>query len=92
MKGICFFLLSTFFLALSSPDVEARKGIGSLFKFGRGVEAINGIKHYGSNVLTIEQLRTCLLLEQKLYASEMKLNVEQDTIRNQGGGVEADRI
>ncbi len=76
-------LFAAFCLALPTPEVEARKGFGSLFKLGRGAKSLNGAKHYNYNTLTVEQLRACLLLEQKVDTSERQLNTAQDPIENQ---------
>lgn len=83
MRNSWVLLFAAFCFVLPSPEVEARKGFGSLFKLGRGAKALNGAKHYSSNTLTVEQLRACLLLEQKVDASEKQLNTEQNPIEKQ---------
>lgn len=72
-------------LVLSSPDIEARKGLGSLFKLSQGVKAINGAKHYSYNTLTVKQLSACISLEKRVFDSENKLNTEQLSVRKQEG-------
>lgn len=64
-------------LTLAAPQVEARKGFGSLFKLGRGAKAINGTKEYSNNTLTVDQLRVCLQLDQKAVESEKRLSSEK---------------
>lgn len=70
-------------LILPSNQVEARKGLGSLFELGRGAKAINGVKHYNSGTLTVEQLRSCLLLEKKVDDSEYDLSSKLSLIEIQ---------
>ncbi len=69
-------------IILPSTQVEARKGLGSLFKLGRAAKAINGAKHYNSGTLTVEQLKTCLLLERKVGSSEINLSSKRGNIEN----------
>ena len=73
----------TLCIILPSTQVEARKGLGSLFNLGRGAKAVNGVKHYNSGTLTVEQLRACLRLEQKVDGSEFDLSSKQSPIEIQ---------
>ncbi len=75
-----FLCLTTSLLAFASPDVDARKGLGSLFKVGRAVKAIDGAKIYGSGTLTVEQLAACLLSEQEIHVSDETLNFDRGLI------------
>ena len=83
MRNSWALLFAAFCLALPSPEVEARKGFGSVFKLGRGAKVANSAKHYSSNTLTVEQLKACLLLEQKVDSSEKNLNTKKKIIGNQ---------
>lgn len=75
-------------ITLPSTQVEARKGLGSLFKLGRGAKAINGAKHYNSETLTLAQLKACLLLEQKIESSEIDLSSKQSPVVHQKQKIE----
>ena len=77
---IAFLSLSIIFPATL---VEAGKGISSLLKLGRGAIATNGIKRYNSDTLNVEQLRSCMILEQTIDSSESKLSSKQSPIETQ---------
>lgn len=70
-------------LMLTSFTAESRKGIGSIFKAGRGIKTVNNIKQYNENTLTISQLSSCLELEDRIENSEIDIaNSEKTVNRN----------
>jgi len=73
-------VLAIFCISLSSTEVEAKKGLGSLFKQGRGLKAKNGVKHYNSQILSVAKLRVCLLFERKIDKSEKSLELERPSM------------
>lgn len=75
-------------IILPSTQVEARQGLSSLFKLGRGAKAINGAKHYNSGTLTVAQLKACLILEQKIESSEVDLSSKQRPVVRQEQKIE----
>lgn len=83
MKNNVLLVFLALCIILPSTQVEARKGLSSLFKLGRGAKAINGTKHYNSGTLSVEQLRACLRLEQKVDGSEIDLSSKQSPIEIQ---------
>ncbi|EKO3534173.1 hypothetical protein K1L80_000732 [Vibrio fluvialis] len=67
-------VIASLFLLSVPLKSDAKRGLGSLFKAGRGVSAINGVKSYDFNTLTFEQLRQCLELESNIELSEQSLS------------------
>ena len=80
MKNGLVFFFAIICISLPSTEAEARKGFGSIFKLGRGAKALNGIKEYDFNTLSVEEIRACLFLEQKANKSEKDLELEQPSI------------
>lgn len=74
MKNQTVIAIATLSLLSAPFESEAKRGFGSLFKAGRGVSAINGVKTYDFNTLTVEQLRKCLELESNIELSEQRLS------------------
>lgn len=72
-KYLPLLLLTAFCVTLLPSPVDARRGI----KFGGGSRAIDGIKRYGADTLTVSQLKDCLKLEAKFDATAEKINAEQ---------------
>ena len=70
--------------SLTSNNVEARKGVGSLLKYGQGSKAVYGRGNYEANTLSVDELRQCLLLGQQIDSSDKKLNLEQPVISSKG--------
>lgn len=88
MKNNLLLVFLALCITLPSTQVEARKGLGSLFKLGRGAKAINGAKHYNSGTLTVAQLKACLMLEQKIESSEIDLSSKQSPVVRQEQKIE----
>lgn len=80
MKNMWLIVVVMVSFSLASNNVEARKGVGALFKFGQGSKAVNGIKNYGVNTLSLDELRKCLLLEQRIDTSDEALKLKQSMI------------
>ena len=80
MKSNILLVFFALYLALTATKVEAGKGLGSIFKFGLGAKVTNGGKHYNSVALTVEQLKACLQLEEKLEFSEINISSKQHPV------------
>lgn len=74
MKNSLIIFYTVFSLILPYQNAEAGL-LKSISKLGAG-----GVKLYSSNTLTVEQLKSCLLLEQELDASDRKLNTAKESI------------
>ncbi|HHC6584655.1 TPA: hypothetical protein ACN36A_004447 [Vibrio parahaemolyticus] len=74
MKSQALVIVASLFLLSAPFESEAKRGFSSLFKAGRGASAINGVKNYNFNTLTVAQLKQCLELESKIEASEQDLS------------------
>ncbi len=73
MKSQTVVITASLVFLLAPFELEAKRGLGSLFKVGRGASAINGVKNYDFNTLTSEQLGRCLDLESNIEFSEQNL-------------------
>jgi len=73
MKITGAFVIASLSLLVVPLESEAKRGFGSLFKAGRGASAINGVKNYDLNTLTVGQLKQCLNLESEVENSETNL-------------------
>jgi peptidoglycan hydrolase CwlO-like protein len=83
MKNVFLAKILVLCIVVFSVEVEARKGLSSLYTLGRGAKAVNGIKEYSYGTLTVQKLRACLRLEKKLDSSSADLSNDQILIENQ---------
>jgi hypothetical protein len=72
-KYLPLLLLTTFCFTLLSSPADARRGI----KFGGGSRAVNGVKHYGADTLTVAQIRECLKVEARADAAAEQIKAAQ---------------